>query len=400
MSAYVNIHPFPARMAPELALRKTEDLDQNSLVLDPMAGSGTVVRAASEHGHRCVAMDIDPLAVLMTRVSTGTLDEERFSHATKKLIERAKAIKIEDIDLPWLDDETDAFSKFWFASKQRHALLRLAHVLHHTPVFSGPSIESAALRISLSRLIVTKEVGASLARDVSHSRPHRVADKNDFDVFEQLPRSARRVQAKLEEISVRGCTKVRLGDARKLPWVRDCSVDMIMTSPPYLNAIDYMRGHRLSLIWLGHSLAALRRIRSCSVGAERAPDKRKLAAHALTVMAAVGKIHSLPNRHQTMIARYSCDLVQMLDQASRVLKRDGRAVFVIGNSCLQGVFISNAKGIEVAARLAGLDLVHSAERKLPNSSRYLPMPADSRSSLGRRMRTETVLTFRHARRTR
>ncbi|MBO9325941.1 MAG: hypothetical protein J7463_11270 [Roseiflexus sp.] len=64
------IHPFPARMAPELALRAIEELEPLSTILDPMMGSGTVVRVAAEAGHRAIGQDIDPLAVLMTRVWT------------------------------------------------------------------------------------------------------------------------------------------------------------------------------------------------------------------------------------------------------------------------------------------------------------------------------------------
>ena len=29
------------------------------------------------------------------------------------------------------------------------------------------------------------------------------------------------------------------------------SVDLTVTSPPYLNAIDYLRGHKMSLVWMG-----------------------------------------------------------------------------------------------------------------------------------------------------
>jgi tRNA G10 N-methylase Trm11 len=103
------IHPFPARMAPELALRKTELLDDNSLVLDPMIGSGTVVQAAIRHGHRCVGFDVDPLAVLMTKVATERFCEAKLRLLCANLIKRAETLKISDIELPWFDAETDTF---------------------------------------------------------------------------------------------------------------------------------------------------------------------------------------------------------------------------------------------------------------------------------------------------
>ena len=41
------IHPFPARMAPELALQSL-GLLESGVVLDPMTGSGTVARVAKD----------------------------------------------------------------------------------------------------------------------------------------------------------------------------------------------------------------------------------------------------------------------------------------------------------------------------------------------------------------
>ena len=38
------IHPFPARMAPEVALTALDEVAANSIVLDPMCGSGGMTR--------------------------------------------------------------------------------------------------------------------------------------------------------------------------------------------------------------------------------------------------------------------------------------------------------------------------------------------------------------------
>jgi tRNA G10 N-methylase Trm11 len=390
-----NIHPFPARMASELALGKTDELQLGATVLDPMAGSGTVLQAASRHGHRCIGLDVDPLAVLMAKVATSRLNEKRFDCLLDRLIDQAQRIDLRSARLPWLDQETESFIQYWFAEDQRRALGRLAYVLHANRSFSDNSAEANAIRLMLSKVIITKDRGASLARDVSHSRPHRVADENNFDVFTEIQKSAVRLKGRLSEAKVGMRAVVRRGDARSLPWIRDASIDMIMTSPPYLNAIDYMRGHRLSLVWLGYGLSHLRNIRSNSIGAERGPDANSLIEEAQKVRNALGKIKNLPSRDQGMIDRYSLDLVLMAKQASRVLKRSGQAVFVVGNSRLRDVFVSNAHGLEMAAEIAGLKLIEESERRLPAGSRYLPMPADKKSSLGRRMRTETVLTFVH-----
>ena len=62
------LHPFPARMAPEIAFEALSSLPEGSLVLDPMCGSGTVLQQSLIHGHQAIGFDKDPLAVLISRV--------------------------------------------------------------------------------------------------------------------------------------------------------------------------------------------------------------------------------------------------------------------------------------------------------------------------------------------
>ena len=151
---------------------------------------------------------------------------------------------------------------FWFERRQRTDLSAVAYVL---ATYGG--FHRHALMLALSRLIITKERGASIARDTSHSRPHRVFFDNDFDVFHALPIAAKRIEERLDPQAIVGNARVELADARKLP-LADASVDAAITSPPYLNAIDYMRGHRLALIWLGYRLKELGNVRAASIGAE------------------------------------------------------------------------------------------------------------------------------------
>ena len=69
------IHPFAARMAPELALQALELVPEDGIVVDPMMGSGTVIRQASDLGLTAIGFDVDPLAVLMSRVWTTPVDD-------------------------------------------------------------------------------------------------------------------------------------------------------------------------------------------------------------------------------------------------------------------------------------------------------------------------------------
>lgn len=385
------IHPFPARMAAEIALGELESLAPGSLVLDPMAGSGTVLRAASEWGHQAVGFDVDPLAVLMAKVWTTPIEPDELRAETSRVVACAQALDPAEIRLPWIDEdeETAQFVDYWFAARQQETLRKISYSLRNEDGTIGD-----ALRVALSRIIVTKDRGASLARDVSHGRPHRVMDDSDYNVLEGFSRSAERVAKLLEEQPPPGGVDVISGDVRELAAVRHAVADAAITSPPYLNAIDYLRGHRLSLVWLGHRIGELRLIRSESIGSERAPSEGADDELAKTLVASLGDVTSLPRKIMRMIERYALDLFFTVKELSRVVRPGGKAVLVIGNSTLRGVFVENASIICAVAELAGLELVGRHERELPASRRYLPPPSTlGDSHFTKRMRTETVLTY-------
>jgi hypothetical protein len=385
------IHPFPARMAPEIALAETKALPAGSVVLDPMTGSGTVVRFASEQGHYALAIDSDPLAALMTRVWTTPICTDRLRSVANSVSGQAVGIDPALVNLPWIDNdqETNEFVDFWFGPSQKADLRRLCSVILSV---RGPIGD--ALMLSLSRLIITKKRGASLAWDVSHSRPHKKKDENDFPVISEFIKSVEFLAKRLDDQPPPGNVRVLLGDARKLRSVPDCYVDAVLTSPPYLNAIDYLRGHKLTLVWLGLSVGDLRATRSSNVGSEKRLDLGGENELINDFCAAIPFIETLPPREQKTFHRYILDMFAVLSEINRVLKPGGKAVLVIGNSMLKGIFVENAVAATTAAVRVGLVQDGSYERELPANRRYLPPPSDKESSdLNKRMRTESVLSF-------
>ena len=389
------IHPFPARMAPDLVLKKLVEIGDGGRVLDPMAGSGVVLRHAIERGHCALGYDLDPLAVLMARVWTTPICEKNLDDWTKRVQSRVAATSQDGVELHWIDsdDETRVFIDYWFGKSQQAELRRIASVLS---VFGrGQGERDAAsldlLRLALSRIIVTKEPCASLARDTSHSRPHKVLKESTFRVLPAFWRSIRALRKWLTDCPPEGRAQVQPGDARNLASVDNGSIDAVITSPPYLNAIDYLRGHRLSLVWLGHGLRQLREIRAESIGAERGPADSTVCGLFGSIRMAMGRVEQLPNRYFMMIERYAEDLYRMISEIRRVLRPGGVATLVVGNSCLRGTFIDNAAAVFEAGKMIGLERVGVSVRELPDRRRYLPFTKEGQ--LARRMRTETICSF-------
>ncbi len=384
-----HVHPFPARMAPEIALAKIDALTtRGATVLDPMCGSGTVVRLAAEHGRVGIGVDLDPLAVKITRTACHPAWAEKLDERAVAVLKRAGRLSGRFPNWIERDAETREFVEYWFASEQAQDIARIARVLADAPPRDDP------LRIALSRMIVTKDRGASLARDTSHSRPHKVTDTNNYNVFDEFIKSARKLATLIDGDAIKYRPSIRQDDARTLRFLKPESVDLSVTSPPYLNAIDYLRGHRMTLVWLGWTVSAIRELRGESVGVERAIAKVKPHVREIAEVA-VPRMADLPPRWQGVVLRFAQDMDRLARSLARVTKRGGHLVMVVADSQLKGVPISNADICAGAASHNGFELVTRDERALPAQHRYLPPPTSTSGTLATRMKEEIVFTFRH-----
>ena len=394
-----SVHPFPARMAPDLALNVIAQREETLRVLDPMAGSGTVLAIARSKGHLAIGIDIDPLAVLISRVWTTPVDTSALRNHAIDVLGNArnvfKSLLTRDAYPPNSEEETRQFVRYWFDDYARRQLTALGAAISHV----SDSVIRDALWCAFSRLIISKQSGASLAMDLSHSRPHRAFKRAPSKPFRKFLLAVERVARNCISIDSGGteaATRVSEGDARFLP-LADGSIDLVLTSPPYLNAIDYIRCSKFSLVWMGYSIAELRRRRSTSVGAE--VGLRSEGMHEVEeIFSGLRLDPKLRGRQERVLKRYIHDMRQVIGETARVLTSDGRLVLVVGENTLRGTFIPNARVVEAIADGAGLRCTARRSRKLPPNRRYLPPPSRKSPSaaLNGRMRREVVLTFKKA----
>ena len=236
-----SVHPFPARMAPGIALEAIADAKKPLRVLDPMMGSGTVLAVARSKGHWAIGIDIDPLAVLISRVWTTAVYVDEVRDKAVEVLRRARetfaTLATRDAYPRPADQQTHRFVAYWFDDYARRQLASLAIAISRV---RDRKIRDV-LWCGFSRLIISKQSGASLAMDLSHSRPHKCFKRAPTKPFRRFLSAVDRVV----ENCIDGRTKgrgpspcIHEGDARRLP-LSDASIDLVLTSPPYLNAIDY-----------------------------------------------------------------------------------------------------------------------------------------------------------------
>ncbi len=360
-----------------------------------MMGSGTVLALARAAGHRAIGVDVDPLAVLMSKVWTTAISRREIRSKASIVLAKArktfKEIAIKDAYPTNSDRETRKFVRYWFDNYARRQISALAASIRGV----RDSTTRDVLWCAFSRLIITKQAGVSLARDLAHSRPHKSFDRAPIKPFSNFLNA---VELVIANCVSRSCLSrgpapiVQLGDARKLS-LNDGSVDLVLTSPPYLNAIDYMRCSKFSLIWMGCTAKELRNLRSNSVGSE--VGEYEPAFTSMQIMKRLGIERRLSRRDRAVLYRFIEDMRATLMEVSRVLVPGGKAIFVLGDNTVRGTYIRNSKIIRAIASEAGLRLRQTHKRTLPPNRRYLPPPSRSnvQAALDARLRREIILSF-------
>ena len=167
----------------------------------------------------------------------------------------------------------------------------------------------------------------------------------------------------------------------------------MITSPPYLNAIDYLRGHKLSLVWFGYTLNDIRNIRNFTVGLE------KLISGDVTTPSIINAIDKSSNflghtpKEQRTILKYAVDLNSVLIEYKRVINTGGIATFVVANSNIKNSIVDNSNIVRLLAESLGFELRENIIREIPSQGRYLPVSLNGTNPLDKRMKQESVMTF-------
>jgi DNA methylase len=243
------IAPYIGRMKTSMARALIEDATRKGdLVIDPFCGCGAVALEAAANGRRVVAGDWNPYAVLLTQAKlfppvTYTVAQSRLEEVWKLSHRRIKYQDLRTVP-PWV-------RRFFHPETLRNAL----------------AVRDACMELNDSFLlacllgILHHQRPGFLSYPSSHLVPY-LRDRNFpkrrfpqlYEEREVLPR----LDAKLRRTFKRPpepyseSRQILEMDARKFPMLRD--VQAVITSPPYMNELDYIRDNRLRLWFLRRSL--------------------------------------------------------------------------------------------------------------------------------------------------
>ena len=184
------------------------------------------------------------------------------------------------------------------------------------------------------------------------------------------------------------------GNAESLPLEKD-SVDLIVTSPPYAsNAIDYMRAHKFSLVWLDYSIDDLSKKRKKYIGGESVSDFKfeDMPPHTAGVIAEISNLDAKKGR---ILHRYYSEMKRTLTEMYRVLRVGKAAIVVVGSSVMRNRDTETHTCLAEIGKNIGFEVPKIGVRSLDRNRRMLPAGSDVDwdSQIQQRMHEEFVIGF-------
>ncbi len=348
-SGLADLFPYYAGFAFDWAYGQLQNsgLPQTALILDPWNGSGTTTLAAQTAGFRSIGLDLNPIANIVAQLRCLTL-ADAISYAKPSSSSVRVAVDANDP----LND--------WFATRA------VGRLRDWTSLLSTIDPLSRSLGyVSIFRTV--RQLTASFAG----TNPTWVKRAKELDqlvdpspeVLDALiteERSA--IVARLKERSeIATPAAILTASAKSLPIV-DESVDLILTSPPYLTRIDYAVAYSRELAVIGLNVSLDRSLRSALMGTtlirQHARAFERLGREACSLL---DKIHAHGSKaskgyYYKQACQYLADLSDGLDEVTRVARPGAGMVLVVQDSYYKDVHVPLADICIDEAELRGWEL--------------------------------------------
>lgn len=295
-------HSYPARFIPQIPKTFIELFTvKGDTVVDPFCGCGTTLTEAFLSGRNSIGNDFNPLACLITKVKTRLIDGDDIDTLYKRVFELKRYIDSNHRRLDYL---------------KKLPRRNISNLFNRDMINELCMIKEALDEIKEKEAVYELGLVALSATIWSI-----IENENGVDIFDNFYRKLKNMIETINEM--RGLLKnepkvtVINGDARFLN-IDSKVANLIVTSPPYVNALDYYRVHMYNMLWLGIDYEEFR--------------KHEIGGHS----------HFITNRFR-LLTEYLADMLRSMIEMNRILKDDGVCVIVVGNSSIEYELIESYK---------------------------------------------------------
>jgi len=388
------IHTYPAMMLPQIARRLIEEYGKESKVnLDPFCGSGTVLVESLLHDTNSYGVDINPLAILLSRVKTTPLDPNRLREVFGQVSERIWQARFHPEVLQGIETPNFFNIEYWFKPKVIRELSYIKHIIEDMDDEEVKNFFYVAFSETVRKASNTRSGEYKLFR--IPEKKLKAWNPDALAIFlEILERNIKMMRDFYSSIDVEKVAKgdlwakVIMGDMREKTPIPENSIDFIATSPPYGDSrttVAYGQFSRLTLQWLGYDYDLIKKIDKMSLGGIR-PRRIRNDVPSSTLYDTLEKISERDEKRALDVYSFFLDFNKTIDEIDRVTKDGAIVCMVVGNRTVKKINIPTDVILSELFGERGFTHIKTIIRQIP--SKRLP-----RKSSPSNVRGDTVSTM-------
>ena len=396
-------HKYPGKFIPQIpawAIKKYGT--QNNIILDPFCGSGTTLVESLLYNHNAIGIDIDPLSVLISKVKTTPLDIEKLTIIKKWVINNINNENIKNRKIPKIETLTH-----WFTNDAIDKLGKIRFVIDSISVkFLNAKDIQDFFYICFSSIIrrVSNADNQSQKTYVSHTNK-----KNPDEVFglffKQLELYYKEILVFSKKIkNVKASIINNSSTTDLVSLLNEKKIDLVVTSPPYIKAIDYIYNQMAELFWIGDlfnietqekqnakkiSYIGNKQIKKIEYS-QFIPENNKTDIELLdkSILKIFNTDKKNGHKHSYITWKYFNDMNIHFRQMSSIINSKVHYVMVVGNSKVSNIEIDTANILIEIAKKHNIKISNKWGYKIKN--RYMRF---DRKGKGGKINIDWVLDF-------
>lgn len=332
------IHPYPAKFTIDLAIDYISKYSKpGDIVYDPFAGSGTTLLGSSLLGRFSFGTDINHIAVLISEFKLCDFSSNDFVFLDNF---------IRDFESSWRD-ECETVERFsypsidhWFCEDSIIVLSYIKSLIN--------TINSNNCKI-FCKLVFSSIINnaSNQESDTRYAAIYKPSVNKEYvaKMFVKKFNSALELVSNFKRDSnVLKRSKVLLHDSKKCSEViKENSVDLILTSPPYPNTYDYYLYHKHRMNWLDFDV---------KYSMEKEIGSRR-------------EFSSLKHPKE----KFDNDMFEIFAECNKLLKKDGIVVLVMGDGKISGETYEAKSNMERICSPLGWVLIDYSYTMLDDTSK-------------------------------
>ena len=352
------IHAYPAKFPAFMASKAFEYASGEGVnirrVADIFCGCGTVALEAKNHNYQFWGCDINPVATLIAKAKSNQYDKAIFEHYYSQILMQYKSIELDSN----VYTNANARLQYWFKENTFCELLKIYMAINKS-VLEEKYLEAYKCIFSSILKASSRWLNKSI-------KPQVDPEKQEINVLKKFQSQCNKFIRAIDEIEESN-TDIEINCENFLSVKNLPSVDLIVTSPPYVTSYEYADLHQLSSLWLGYA-DDYRDLRKGSIGSvynsdDFTIDFSKLNETGKNIVKALENSDKASSKVKS-VARYFVDMQDAVRKCAQMLNKNGMVFFVVGDTEYKGVKIQNSKHLVEAMEGNGYTDIKIAKRTI------------------------------------